>query len=160
MKHQTPAGVEHKIDNDDKEEDDDNDDIVLCYSLICFFILSCITHLRNDTLHCRMQVEQRHVTVFCACQLCSLKDEQLQQLGLTSGACKKFLTSIESLYVPLENCTKQQQKIHKMLKIDTVTCFLQFSYLEVVEQLKSYNVDGPSVVLMLGIITLLKLVKS
>jgi len=29
------------------------------------------------------------------CQLCSLKDDQLQKLGLTSGACKKFLTSIE-----------------------------------------------------------------
>jgi len=36
------------------------------------------------------------VTVFCAWQLCSLNDEQLQQLGLTSGACKKFLSSIES----------------------------------------------------------------
>jgi len=35
----------------------------------------------------------------CACQLCSLKEEQLQQLGLTSGACKKFLTSIESRQV-------------------------------------------------------------
>jgi len=43
-----------------------------------------------------LQSNLSNVMVLCAYQLCRLNDEQLQQLGLTSGACKKFLTSIES----------------------------------------------------------------